>query len=61
MQVVRMSRARGMRGGKGYSFSYVQKCLTEVYHNEEIAQLHQELVALRTPIRTNRKPNTRRA
>lgn len=54
MQVVRMSKARGMRDGRGYSFSYVNKCLKEKYSNKEITALHQELVALRTPKTTKR-------
>lgn len=58
MQVVRMSRARGMRDGKGYSFSYVHKVIVlGIYANEEIQGLHQELVALRTPAK--HKPTTK--
>lgn len=52
MQIVRMSFARGLRNGKGYSFSYVRKCLKKKYHNAEIAGMHDELVALRTPKRS---------
>lgn len=48
MQVVRMSKARGMRSGRGYSFSYVVKCLREEYSNDDISAMHRELVALRT-------------
>ena len=49
MQVVRMSIARGMRDGRGYSFSYVRRCLKGVYRNEDINAMHDELVALRSP------------
>lgn len=48
MQVVRMSKARGFRSGRGYSFSYVTKCLRAEYRNDDITAMHKELVALRT-------------
>ncbi|HMN07130.1 MAG TPA: hypothetical protein PKD45_15550 [Flavobacteriales bacterium] len=48
MQVVRMSQARGMRDGKGYSLSLVSKVLRGERQSEPILSLHRELVALRT-------------
>lgn len=58
MQVVRMARARGLNGGKGWSRSMVTKCLHKERRNPTILALHDELVALRTP-KSNKATRTR--
>lgn len=58
MQVVRMSRARRLNGGAGYSHSLVMKVLAGERHNRAVVALHDEVVALRTP---SAKPTGRKA
>lgn len=49
--VMMMSQARRMNDGKGWSYDYVKRCLSrkDKRSNKEIEQLHDELIALRTP------------
>lgn len=55
MQVVRMSRARRSNKGRGFSLSYVMKCLRKERHSPIVDALHDELVALRTPSKRSKR------
>ena len=55
MQVVRMSAAAGLNGGKGYSFRHVYQVLNKLRKNADISALHAQLVALRTAPKRSRK------
>lgn len=54
-QVTRMALARGLNEGRGWSRSYVSKCLREERRCKVLLELHDELVALRTPIKRAKK------
>lgn len=52
--VSRVTKARGLNGGHGYSWRYVNEVLNGSRRNAEIVAIHGELIALRTPKRTRR-------
>lgn len=59
--VTRMTIARGMNGGKGFSRAYVYECLRGTRNNEAICALYEEVQALTTPTAKARKRNTVKA
>lgn len=52
--VSRVTKARGLNGGLGYSWRYVNEVLNGSRRNATISAIHGELVALRTPDRKKR-------
>lgn len=49
MAVSRVTQARGLNHGKGYTWRYVNEVLNGSRKNDDISAIHAELIALRTP------------